>query len=201
MHPTKFDRGAVLAREVVDVPRNATVGGMVERLGEVGANMLVEGIERGLFVEPKGIVDVDDVGELTHAPKITTQDRKIGDWRTISAHEILRRDRVLGRLWDDEMYGLCHSSGERKRVAFGGGWTVYAAEEAQVIHRIPWEVGKRGGVVIFRIPGVKGIKFAVEMRDDGALMAPNEATIEGEKKGMGVKVLTQIVKGRMGKEE
>lgn len=195
MHPTKFDRGAVLARQAVDVPEHATVEKMVELLGPIGADMLVSGIGDGLFIEPKDITP-GNVDSLRHAPKITPQDRKIEDWATVSAEEILRRDRVLGKLWDDKIHGFCFSSGESKRVTFVDGWKTFDVQDVQVEHSIPWEAGRDGGVVIFRISGVKGLHFAVKTSEDGTLLAPKAATIEGEKRGQGLQVLIRAIKAR-----
>lgn len=57
---------------------------------------------------------VNNSRPLRHAPKITTEDRHIA-WNTMTAEEILRRDRVLGRLWS-----FCEPEGKQKtRIVFG----------------------------------------------------------------------------------
>ncbi|CZT20375.1 uncharacterized protein RCC_06235 [Ramularia collo-cygni] len=196
MHPTQFDRGAILSQQSMHVPENASVEGMVDLLGEMGAELLASGIENGLFIDPKDISTVPGK-KLRHAPKITPLDRNIADWKTLTAEEILRRDRVLGKLWDDTTYELCYASGQSKRVTFHDGWRRLDGGEIHIEHRIPWEADDHGGgVVIFRIPNVKGSHFAVETREDNALLAPNAATIEGEKKGFGLQALTRAIKMR-----
>lgn len=196
MHPTKFDRGAVLAQESVDVPKDATVESMIDLLGGMGAEMLASGIEDGLFIEPKDII-TQSTGALQHAPKITPQDRKIEDWTTASAEEILRRDRVLGMLWDEQTYELCSSTGESRRIKFHDGWKTLQVEDVQIEHKIPWDSNRSGGLVIFRIPGVKGLHFAIETKETGTLLAPGAATIEGEKRGQGLIVLTNAIKAKI----
>lgn len=197
MHPTKFDRGAVLAQRSVNVPEDATVEGLVDVLGRMGAEMLVAGIQEGLFIEPEGI-NISTSGEdVQHAPKITPRDRHIADWTKVSAGEILRRDRVLGRLWDEGSYSLCCGGTTGKRVTFHGGWKRFRGEDVQIERRLMWSGGHEGGVVVFRIPGVKGVHFGVEMSGEGGVvLAPSEATIEGEKKGSGLDVLMNGIMAR-----
>lgn len=68
----------------------------------MGAEMLINGIRNRVFVPPlkevKSQFEGVDAKDLTHAPKITPEDRRI-KWREWTWTEIKRRQRVLGSLW------------------------------------------------------------------------------------------------------
>lgn len=74
---------------------------LVDLVAPKGAQILVDGIRKGLFVPP-----VEDAGwraseikePLIHATKIVPEDRHI-DWANMSAIDISRRNRVIGPLW------------------------------------------------------------------------------------------------------
>lgn len=62
------------------------------------ADLLVDSLRKGLYMNP---VDIrgDEHWESTRAPKLTKHDQRI-DWGS-SVEVILRRLRVLGRLWSE----------------------------------------------------------------------------------------------------
>lgn len=88
--------------------------------------MLVEVLKKGLFLPPineiQPFTGLSESTELCHAGKVSPNDRHI-DWRTWTADDIFLRQRVLGKLWDDEVYRHCstnHFSGESKRINYHG---------------------------------------------------------------------------------
>lgn len=136
MHPTKFDHGDVLAQgpgQGVPISNSTTPQQLLEILGPLGAEMLTEAIEQGIFVPP--VRDIlkrrPEPEDLAHAPKITPEDRRI-DWETWDAEEIKLRDRVFGgRLWDTTTYERSRQSDSNKqdidtedgsRTIFNGPW-------------------------------------------------------------------------------
>lgn len=136
MHPTQFDHGTVLAQTPfpgLPIPDNATPQTLLDILGPLGAEMLTGAIEDGNFIPPlKDILQgVSPPVHLTHAPKITPEDRHLQDsW---DAAEIQLRDRVLGRLWTNLRATHTHI----------GGWTDHSDRE--VVH-------KQGPRVVFTGP-------------------------------------------------
>lgn len=120
LHPKKFDHGAILAQTPfpgfeIPNPSTCTVSQLLEFISPKAADLLVQGIRDKVFLPP--IKDLAPISSrrLRHAPKITTEDRFI-HWDTMTATEICRRDRVLGRLWS------LYEPQERKesRVIFHG---------------------------------------------------------------------------------
>ena len=153
--------------------------------------MLVQGIRDRVFL-PSAVgrsvsVSPEPYGRpIRHAPKITTKDRHV-DWAGMTVEEILRRDRVLGRLWS-----LIHVEGEGpKRAVFGGLTAVPFAKEF-------WE---REDSTIYNLPLVfdHGERVTLPCLIDGeAVVVPNsascavrieEVTVEGDKKTGAAKAL------------
>ncbi|KAL4781876.1 formyl transferase [Aspergillus varians] len=111
-----FDHGAILAQTPspgfeIPNPDFCTVPELVEDVAPKGADILVEGIRKGLFVPP-----IEDAGwyssetkDLIHAAKIKPEDRHI-DWASWTWADISRRHRVLGPLWSKSLV-LGESSG------------------------------------------------------------------------------------------
>lgn len=76
--------------------------GLHDILTPIAANMLVDGLRRGLHVPPLKDVGWKPTEEeqemLCHAPKLAKRDSQI-NWSTWSADDIVLRQRVLGSLW------------------------------------------------------------------------------------------------------
>ncbi|KAI9664496.1 MAG: Methionyl-tRNA formyltransferase [Bathelium mastoideum] len=131
LHPKHFDQGAIVAQTprpgiVVPNRERCTPDQLLHVLAPVGGEMLVEALEEKLFMHPINSIEpftgLGDATELFHAHKIMSNDRRI-DWNTWTADDILLRQRVLGKLWDDEVYRRCSFSpactpGEVKRVNY-----------------------------------------------------------------------------------
>ena len=109
LHPSKMDHGQILAQTPAPgVPVEAAgadcVAELTARLASMGASMLVDSLEKRLFVPPVHDLATDleprDPKALTHAHKITPEDRHI-DWQTWPAEKILRYSHVVGPLWSN----------------------------------------------------------------------------------------------------
>jgi methionyl-tRNA formyltransferase len=107
LHPERFDHGAILAqtpRPGIQIPPHCTFHKLLDIVSPRASAMLIQGIRDRLFVPP--IKDLtyqiqnlqQNSNGVRHAPKINTKDRHI-NWATMTASEICRRDRVVGRLW------------------------------------------------------------------------------------------------------
>lgn len=191
MHPTRFDHGVVLDQTGVEVPPDSLPQDLVEVLGPLGAKMLAKGVENGVFVPPlRDICQEASEIEPSHAPKITPEDRRI-DWSTCTASEIMLRDRVLGRLWDNETYGRCMYAGSdeglRKRVMFQGPWETIASLDD---HYQPTEGSTQSFVLIEK---GRNTKLGIRTRDN-CIVVPAQVTVEGEPRGGGVQKLVEGLK-------
>ena len=189
MHPTRFDHGTILAQTPspgIAVPEDCTPDELLKVLGPLGADMLCNGIEQGLFVptQENAGAGIPDPQQLDHAPKITPEDRHI-DWSTWTADGIILRDRVLGRLWDMETYKRC-SAFTSKRVTFHGPWTKLRSREPPS--------GTPGQPIIVTSEGSKEFKLGMRTCDEQIIL-PAAATVDGEKKGTGLAALIDRLRG------
>ncbi|KAF2159779.1 hypothetical protein M409DRAFT_70824 [Zasmidium cellare ATCC 36951] len=185
MHPTRFDHGVILAQTPgpgVRISEECTPDDLIRSLGEAGAGMLVRGVEDGLFVDPVPVVDGKDAeGRAEHAPKILPEDRHI-DWNTWTADQIMRYDRVLGRLWDTTTWQKCQpGSTVSKRVTFHGPWRSVSCDQVSA----STEAGKPA---VLQIEESQSPTLLLPTAD-GHLLTPASATIEGEQKGKGIAAL------------
>ncbi|CAL8581946.1 Methionyl-tRNA formyltransferase [Xanthoria parietina] len=121
LHPTKFDEGKIVAQ--TPYPGIEIQARTVEELqaltAPLGANMLLQSLKDGSFVPP-----IKEAGwyksaltsrDFTHASKIGPKDRHL-DWTTWSADDILRRQRVIGPLWNTTETCSIGNDGERKEA-------------------------------------------------------------------------------------
>ncbi|PGH04082.1 hypothetical protein AJ79_07182 [Helicocarpus griseus UAMH5409] len=123
----EFDHGIILDQtpppgfnipdpDTCDVPR------LLELVSGKSAQMLAEAIRNRLFVPPLKSVGwrkEDDGASLRHARKIKPEDRHI-NWSSWATDEIIRRQRILGPLWNNAVVQSSSPSGasEKKRVIF-----------------------------------------------------------------------------------
>jgi hypothetical protein len=219
LHPEKFDHGAILAQTPqpgFEIPNasKCTYQELLDFITPKAAQMLVQGIRDRLFI-PDSDQCVSSQGTnlsstakpdhpLRHAPKITADDRQI-NWNTMTAEEILRRDRVLGRLWN-----VCHPVGKPKtRLVFRGltnfkdidpdfSWEAAVlnligkessltpsymkkssdVEDFSEAFLLPlWSHGER-----YRVPSLRfGDAIVLRSPDNGAVLI-NEITMDGRRK-------------------
>lgn len=106
MHPEHFDQGAIVDQTPAPGLEHQceTIDELSAKLAPLGAEMLLRSIRNGSFVSPVAFPQPESLAPGQRAPrpapKITSEDRHI-DWRFWSADDILRRHRVLGRLWNN----------------------------------------------------------------------------------------------------
>uniref|UniRef100_L2G4S7 Methionyl-trna formyltransferase n=1 Tax=Colletotrichum fructicola (strain Nara gc5) TaxID=1213859 RepID=L2G4S7_COLFN len=105
LHHKTFDHGTVLSQTRppgIPIPKDCTLQGLHDILTPIAANMLVDGLRRGLHLPPLKDVGWKPTEEeqemLCHAPKLAKRDSQI-NWSTWSADDIVLRQRVLGSLW------------------------------------------------------------------------------------------------------
>ncbi|KAL4821643.1 formyl transferase [Aspergillus spinulosporus] len=126
LHLQHFDHGTILAQTPspgfeIPNPDSCTVPELLDIVAPKGAELLVKGIQEGLFVLPLKNAGwyTAEPKDLVHATKIKPEDKHI-DWATWTWTTISRRERVLGPLWSKSLV-LGESSGptptfEQRRV-------------------------------------------------------------------------------------
>lgn len=187
MHPTKFDHGVVLAQsEEVPLSSDSTPEGLIQQLGPLGADLLRKSIEEGVFVPPvqNAREGMPDSPQIELAPKITSKDRQI-DWSTWTADDIILRSRVLGDLWDIEIFERCQASSSSaeapKRLTFNGGWVKIVGHAEKAI---------AGQPQLVLGPFRRGLSLGIQTVDN-CVIVPESVTIEGRKKGKGLQSLNE----------
>ncbi|KAL8775708.1 MAG: hypothetical protein Q9209_000204 [Squamulea sp. 1 TL-2023] len=130
LHPTKMDGGQILAQTPYPgiEHRAKTVTELQALTAQLGADMLIQSLKNAVFVPP-----IQEVGwyagnstseDFTHATKIGPKERHL-DWATWSADEILRRQRVIGPLWNTTKTSIQGNIGEwkeAKRIIWDDGF-------------------------------------------------------------------------------
>lgn len=151
-----FDSGEVLAQTPppgIPIPPGADVPTLRDLLADLGAEMLVDGLRRGVHVPPRQEVCWADGprekgdGELVHAPKITKRDAEVR-WGSEgwSAEVLARRARVLGdALWSRALA----RDGRTRRAIFAGVEEVVplSARPAEVRAFLQGDEAERDAVV------------------------------------------------------
>ncbi|KAI9785781.1 MAG: Methionyl-tRNA formyltransferase [Geoglossum umbratile] len=187
LHHTSFDRGLVLAQTPypgfgIPSPETVTVQELESLTALKGAEMLVQGLRDRVFVPP-----LTEVGwwfnsqlrsqapEIQHAPKITPKDRCI-DWSSFSAGEILRRQRVLGSLWN-----MATALDKRKRV-------IMTLSYLSGSENVPIE---EPGLPFLWSPSDLGTPYLVVGTKDRQLLQIVEMTVEGERNADAVRAATR----------
>lgn len=177
LHPTKFDRGRIIAQTPYPgIEHGAkTVEELLALTAPLGAKMLVQSLRDGLFVPPIREVGwcsgQSESANFTYASKIGPEDRHL-DWATWSASEILRRQRVIGPLWNTIASLSIDGKEERKeakRVIWDHGFRLLEDE----CHLFP----ATGHPIIV---GLHGSAPLVYIRTcDGKILIANSIKIEG----------------------
>ncbi|CAK1363349.1 Methionyl-tRNA formyltransferase, mitochondrial [Cercospora beticola] len=189
MHPSKFDHGKILSQTTlpgIEIPEEASVQQLIDVLGPLGAKMLKEGIQQGLFKHPEVADSANGVDEanLVHAPKITNEDAHV-NWESWPAGKVSRYGRMLD-LWDTTTYRACTGK-DSLRVKFKGPWRVL---DSSKISSDDLAYSRPGSPFVCRVEGEKGLQFAIETVN-GYLMSPQSASIESKEPGKGLQVLIQ----------
>ncbi|KAL8899757.1 MAG: hypothetical protein Q9192_001423 [Flavoplaca navasiana] len=178
LHPTRFDEGIIVAQTPYPgvEHRAATVDDLQALTAPLGANMLIQSLEDGSFVPP-----IREVGwynralasrEVTHASKIGPKDRHL-DWTTWSADDILRRQRIIGPLWNMTKTIATGKDGERKgakRIIWEHGFRLLE-EECHLFPAIGHPI----------VVGLHGATPMVYIRTcDGNVLVADSVKVEGE---------------------
>ncbi|KAL8841060.1 MAG: hypothetical protein Q9170_001085 [Blastenia crenularia] len=128
LHPSSFDEGEIIAQTPYPGIKHGckTVEELRDLLAPIGAQMLVQAIKDRSFVQPipkTGWRDGSQSnGKFTYASKIGPKDRHI-DWATWTASDILRRQQIIGPLWNmAEILVKGHNRSSRKRVIWDQGF-------------------------------------------------------------------------------
>ncbi|KAJ5084389.1 hypothetical protein NUU61_008968 [Penicillium alfredii] len=127
LHLKNFDHGTILSQTPapgveIPNPNSCTVPELLDLVAPQGAQLLVNGIQEGLFVPPVadgGWQPAEGNETIIHAAKIKPEDRHI-DWTNWSSVDIRRRIRVLGPLWSKALVASHSADGspsfQQKRV-------------------------------------------------------------------------------------
>lgn len=188
LHHESFDHGVILSQTPapgfdIPNPNSCTVPELLNLVAPKGAQMLVESIDKGLYVPPikdVGQCSTKDTSELIHASKIIPEDRHI-NWAEWSSANIARRNRVIGPLWSK---ALCATNAENAPLAF---------QQKRVIFTEIEEVDLPDNCESFSIlpglpftnsylpdePGVK--RHLYVFTADGKVLRINRMKVEGEK--------------------
>lgn len=190
LHHKHFDHGVILDQTPapgipIPNPDSCTVPGLLELLAPLGAEMLVNGIRNRVFVPPLKEVASSaaacDDSQLTHAAKITPEDRHM-KWQQWTWTEINRRQRVLRSLWSKALVPV-HKSGDDTQEFL---WKRLILEEIEVVSHesVP------GSQWLTLLPGVPFIPSPTRSgRDkaiyvytaDGRLLRLSRVKVEGDK--------------------
>ncbi|KAK1724670.1 formyl transferase [Colletotrichum acutatum] len=122
-----FDHGDILAQTPlpgIPIPENCTTQQLLDVVTPPAAEMLVDGLRRGVHVPPHVNVgwaysssnfEEDSNKAPPHAPKITNHDRWIA-WSEWTAAEVATRQRVLGGVWSS---AVNQTTDTEKRIKLG----------------------------------------------------------------------------------
>ena len=182
-----FDHGVILQQTSspgfeIPKPESCTVPELLNLVAPKGAEILVDGIRKGLFVPPiqdAGWRSPEEHESLIHATKIKPEDRHI-DWANWTWLDINRRIRVLGPLWSKALVSndatINPSSFHYRRVIFT------EIEEVEPMK------GSEAYAVVPGLPFVDGAhpiesrqgKGVYVFTQDGKLLRINQMKVEGE---------------------
>ncbi|KAE8147287.1 methionyl-tRNA formyltransferase family protein [Aspergillus avenaceus] len=186
LHLKHFDHGVILQQTPapgfeID-PNSCTVPELLDIVAPKGAEILVDGIRKGLFVPPvenAGWRVLEEGEPLVHAAKIMPEDRHI-NWTNWSWLDISRRNRVLGPLWSK---ALVPSDASAKSPSFQYRRVIFTEmEEAQPLK------GSEAYAVVPGLPFVNGAhpgesregKGVYVYTQDGRFVRIHQMKVEGE---------------------
>jgi methionyl-tRNA formyltransferase len=195
MHPQKIDYGKVIAQTPspgIKISHELSTEELTNQLAPVGAALLRDSIDQGLFVRPRAIrneIHMNPRG-LEPAPKIKPEDGRI-NWEKWTANRILRAGRAIGHLWDATMIQRYAAISQEIRVTFDGKWRLVAAKDIEVVKSSD---PVRAGDPVRVIPsGTEQAEIAFATMD-GQYVAPESITVAGKGKGKGSAHLLRLMK-------
>ena len=131
LHDKHFDHGTILAQTPLpgfQIPNHdeITVPELLSLVAPKGADMLVQGIIEGIYAPPLEELQQQSGNTSTPllrpAPKIVPEDRHI-DWKSWTSETILRRQRILGSLWNSLFFTEeCSQQAYHKRIIWYSGF-------------------------------------------------------------------------------
>lgn len=201
LHPKHFDHGTILSQTPapgfeIPSPNTCTVPELLNIVAPKGAQLLVEGINNGLFVPPvqnAGWRSSEGSDALVHAAKIKPEDRHI-DWANWSLLEINRRSRVIGPLWSRALASTTGVDGslsfQQKRVILTETKEVEPPKGCESLAVVP---GLPFANCSHPVGPKKGRALHVFTRD-GKVLRINQMKVEGEQAAEGLRA---AVKARM----
>ncbi|EAL88547.2 methionyl-tRNA formyltransferase family protein, putative [Aspergillus fumigatus A1163] len=201
LHVKHFDHGVILQQTPapgfeIPNPDTCTVPELLNIVAPKGAEILLDGIRKGLFVPP-----IEDAGwrasqgdePLIHAAKIKPEDRHI-DWVNWTWKDISRRNRVLGPLWNKTLAVSDPTSGNplfrQRRVILSEMEEVDTIKGCEAFSLIPGLPFVDSAHPIDRQQG-KGLYVFTR---DGKLIQIYQMKVEGEQNADGVRA---ALKARM----
>lgn len=201
LHLKHFDHGVILQQTPapgfeIPNPESCTVPELLDLVAPKGAEILMDGVRKGLFVPP-----VEDAGwrasegdeALIHATKIKPEDRH-ADWLNWTWEDISRRHRVLGPLWSRS---LAVSNTQAESLSFQQRRVILTEmEEVNVL---------KGSEAFSLVPGLPFVDSAQPIdrqqgrglyvfTRDGKLVRIHRMKVEGEQNADGVRA---ALKARM----
>lgn len=194
LHHQSFDRGTILSQTPapgfeIPNPDSCTVSDLLGVVAPKSAQLLVDGIKNGLFVQP-----VQDVGLpsekgpeiLIHAAKIRPEDRHI-NWQDWSLSDIGRRSRVLSSLWSKALVSTNPAKGpvefSHKRVIFTDTEEVEPPKGCDAFSIVP---GLPFANAPHPVEAKKGRALYV-FACDGKVLRINHMKVEGEQTAEGLR--------------
>lgn len=193
LHRKSFDHGTILSQTPapgleIPNPDSCTVPELLGFVAPLGAQLLVSGIQDGLFVPPvtdAGWRSAEGTDNLIHAGKIKPEDRHI-DWANWSMLDINRRNRVLGRLWSKALVPTYPTDGpptfhqrrviltEMEEVDPPKGSADFAVVPGLPFANAPHPVGPKKGRALY------------VFTKDGKVFRINQMKVEGEASAEGL---------------
>lgn len=96
LHPTKFDHGDIILQSgAVPIAPSDTYPQLVDKLGTIGGQLLVEAIDEQLYTSKQF---VSPIYPFSLAPKIKPSQRLV-DWPTMTTNQIKRLQDALGPIY------------------------------------------------------------------------------------------------------
>ncbi|KAH8422874.1 methionyl-tRNA formyltransferase [Aspergillus melleus] len=185
LDPVAFDHGVILDQTPspgLEIPEDCTIPKLLDIVTPKAANILVDGIRKGLFVQP-----LQDVGwrqsgtdePLLHAGKIRPEDRHV-DWANWTWAEISRRSRVVGPLWSNALVASGDSTGvqslQQRRVILTEIEKVESTTDPRTFGAVPGTPFV-DGIPPFEPRQGKGLYVSTQ---DGSLLRVHQMKVEGE---------------------
>ncbi|KAJ5709964.1 methionyl-tRNA formyltransferase family protein [Penicillium malachiteum] len=200
LHHKSFDHGTILSQTPapgfeIPSPNSCTVPELVNLVAPQGAQLLVDGIENGLFVPP--VKDAgwraDEDDDLIHAAKIKPEDRHL-DWMAWNLLNIQRRFRVLGPLWNKALVPTTATDLPTeftyKRVILTDTEEVEPPKGSTSLSVVP---GVPFANAVYPVGPKKGRALYVYTKD-GKTLRINKMKVEGEQEAEGLRA---AIKARM----